>query len=126
MTSTGFWVAAFQQAKGQIEALTVIEDGLLFANAKRIAELAIRNRLPSMGFREYCEAGGLAAYGVDYRQIWRRAAVFVDKIFKGTKPGDLPIEQATRFEFVINLKTARALGLDVPATALTRADEVIE
>jgi putative ABC transport system substrate-binding protein len=118
--------AAFQQAKGQIEALTVIEDGLLFANAKLIAELAIRNRLPSMGFREYCDAGGLAAYGVDYRQIWRRAAVFVDKILKGAKPADLPIEQATRFEFVINLKTAKALGLDVPATVLTRADEVIE
>jgi putative tryptophan/tyrosine transport system substrate-binding protein len=118
--------AAFQQVKGQIEALTVIEDGLLFANAKLIAELAIRNRLPSMGFREYCDAGGLAAYGVDYRQIWRRAAVFVDKILKGAKPADLPIEQATRFEFVINLKTAKALGLDVPATVLTRADEVIE
>ena len=118
--------AAFQQAKGQIEALTVIEDGLLFTNAKLIAELAIRNRLPSMGFREYCDAGGLAAYGVDYRQIWRRAAVFVDKILKGTKPADLPIEQAARFEFVINLKTAKALGLDVPATVLTRADEVIE
>jgi putative tryptophan/tyrosine transport system substrate-binding protein len=98
----------------------------LFANAKLIADLAIRNRLPSMGFREYCDAGGLAAYGVDYRQIWRRAAVFVDKILKGAKPADLPIEQATRFEFVINLKTAKALGLEVPPTLLARADEVIE
>ena len=116
----------FQQAKGQIEGFTVIEDGLLLANAKRIAELATRNRLPGVGFREYCEAGGLAAYGVDFSHIWRRGAVFVDKIFKGTKPGDLPIEQATRFEFVINLKTAKALGLDVPAAMLMRADEVIE
>ena len=118
--------SAFQQAKGQIEALTIIEDGLLLANAARIADLAIRNRLPSIGFREYCEAGGLAAYGVHFPQIWRRGAAFVDKILKGTKPADLPIEQASRFEFVINLKTAKALGLDVPATVLTRADEVIE
>jgi putative ABC transport system substrate-binding protein len=118
--------AAFQQAKGQIDALTVIEDGLLLANAQRIAELAMSNRLPSIGFREYCEAGGLAAYGVDFPQIWRRGAVFVDKILKGARPADLPIEQATRFEFVLNLKTAKALGLDVPATVLTRADEVIE
>ena len=117
---------AFQQAKEQSEALTVIEDGLLLANAKRIAELAIRHRLPIIGPREICEAGGLAGYGVNFPHIWRRGAVFVDKILKGAKPGDLPIEQATRFEFVINLKTARALRLEVPATVLTRADEVIE
>jgi putative ABC transport system substrate-binding protein len=118
--------SAFQQAKGQIEALTVVEDGLLLANAKRIAELAIGNRLPSIGFRKYCEAGGLAAYGVDFPHIWRRGAVLVDKILKGTKPADLPIEQASRFEFVINLKTAKALGLDVSPTLLIRADAVIE
>jgi putative tryptophan/tyrosine transport system substrate-binding protein len=118
--------SAIQQAKGHIEALTVIEDGLLLANAKRIAELAIRNGLPSIGFREYCEAGGLAAYGVDFPSIWRRGAVFIDKILKGTKPADLPIEQAARFEFVINLKTAKILGLEVPPTLLARADEVIE
>ena len=118
--------SAFQQAKERVEALTVIEDGFLLANAKRIAELAAKYRLPSIGFREYCDAGGLASYGVNFPHIWRRGAVFVDKILKGTKPADLPIEQATRFEFVINLKTAKALGVDVPATALTRADEVIE
>jgi ABC-type uncharacterized transport system substrate-binding protein len=118
--------SAIQQTKGQIEALTVIEDGLLLANAKRIAELTIRNRLPSIGFREYCEAGGLAAYGVDFPYIWRRGAVFVDKILKGTKPGDLPIEQAARFEFVINLKTAKILGLDVPLHLQQLADGVIE
>jgi putative tryptophan/tyrosine transport system substrate-binding protein len=118
--------SAFQQAKERVEALTVIEDGFLLANAKRIAELAAKYRLPSIGFREYCDAGGLAAYGVNFPHIWRRGAVFVDKILKGTKPADLPIEQATRFEFVINLKTAKALGVDVPATALTRADEVID
>src|SRR5262249_49358946 len=79
-----------------------------------------------VGFREYCEAGGLAAYGVNFPHIWRRAAALVDKIFKGAKPADLPIEQATRFEFIINLRTARSLGLDIPATLLARADEVIE
>ena len=118
--------SALAQAKSQIEAHTVIDEGLFVANAKRIAELAIRNRLPGVGFREYCEAGGLAAYGVNFPHIWRRGAVFVDKILKGTKPADLPIEQATRFEFIINLRTARSFGLDVPPTLLARADEVIE
>ena len=118
--------SAFAQAKSQIQAHTVIDEGLFIANAKRIAELAIRNQLPGVGFREYCEAGGLAAYGVNFPHIWRRAAVFVDKIFKGAKPADLPIEQATRFEFIINLRTARSLGLDIPLTLLARADEVIK
>jgi ABC-type uncharacterized transport system substrate-binding protein len=118
--------SAFAQAKSQIEAHTVIDEGLFVANAKRIAELAIRNRVPGVGFREYCEAGGLVAYGVNFPYIWRRGAVFVDKIFKGAKPADLPIEQATRFEFIINLRTARSLGLDIPPTLLARADEVIE
>jgi ABC-type uncharacterized transport system substrate-binding protein len=114
------------QAKSQIEAHTVIDEGLFVANAKRIAELAIRNRLPGVGFREYCEAGGLAAYGVNFPHIWRRGAVFVDKILKGSKPADLPIEQATRFEFIINLRTARSFGLDLPPLLVARADEVIE
>ena len=118
--------SAFAQAKSQIEAHTVINEGLFVANAKRIAELAIRNRLPGVGFREYCEAGGLAAYGVNFPHIWRRGAAFVDKILKGTKPADLPIEQATRFEFIVNLRTARSFGLEVPPTPLARADEVIE
>jgi ABC-type uncharacterized transport system substrate-binding protein len=117
---------AFQQAKEQVEALVVVEDGLLFANAKRIAELAVEHRLPSIGFREYCEAGGLAAYGVDFPHIWRRGAAFVDKILKGTKPADLPIEQATRFEFVINLRTAKSFSLDVPLHLQQLANEVIE
>jgi len=118
--------SAFAQAKSQIQAHTVIDEGLFIANAKRIAELAIRNQLPGIGFREYCEAGGLAAYGVNFPHIWRRGAVFVDKIFKGAKPADLPIEQATRFEFIINLRAARSFGLEVPPTLLARADEVIE
>ena len=118
--------SAFAQAKSQIQAHTVIDEGLFIANAKRIAELAIRNQLPGIGFREYCETGGLAAYGVNFPHIWRRGAVFVDKIFKGAKPADLPIEQATRFEFIINLRAARSFGLEVPPTLLARADEVIE
>src|SRR5262245_37047923 len=118
--------AAFAQAKSQIQAHTVIDEGLFIANAQRIAEFAMRNHLPGVGFREYCEAGGLAAYGVNFPHIWRRAAAFVDKIFKGAKPADLPIEQATRFELIINLKTAKALGIEVPASVLARADEVIE
>jgi putative ABC transport system substrate-binding protein len=118
--------AAFELAKSQVEALTVADDGFLIANAGRIAELAIKSRLPSLGFREYCEAGGLAAYGVDFPHIWRGAAAFIDKILKGKKPADLPIEQATRFEFVINLKTARTLGFDVPPAMSARANQVIE
>jgi putative ABC transport system substrate-binding protein len=98
----------------------------LLANRKQIAELAITSRLPSVGFREYCEAGGLAAYGVDFPYIWRRAAVFVDKVVKGAQPADLPIEQASKFEFVINLRAAKSLGLTVPPSLLARADEVIE
>jgi putative tryptophan/tyrosine transport system substrate-binding protein len=117
---------ALEKAKAQIEALIVIEDGLFLANAKHIAEQAMRHRLPSVGFREYCEAGGLMAYAVNFPRIWRGSMVLVDKILKGAKPADLPIEQATRFEFVINLKTAKALGLTVPQILFARADEVIE
>lgn len=84
------------------------------------------NVLPSIGFREYCEAGGLLAYGVDFPLIWRQSAVFVAKTLKGAKPADLPVEQPTKFELVINLKTAKALGLTIPSSLLLRADQVIE
>jgi putative ABC transport system substrate-binding protein len=118
--------AAFELAKFQVEALVVTDDGTFIANPKRIADVAIRNRLPSIGFREYCEAGGLMAYGVDFPVIWRQSAALVDKVLKGVKPADLPIQQATRFELVINLKTAKTLGLTIPPSVLARADEVIE
>ena len=117
---------AFQVAKKQAEALTVPEDGLFQANAGRLAELANKHRLPSIGFRAYSEAGGLLAYGVDFPFIWRQSAVLVDKILKGAKPADLPIQQATRFELVINVKTARALGLTIPMELRARADQLIE
>jgi putative ABC transport system substrate-binding protein len=107
-------------------ALLVFAAGLLFPGARRVAELAAKSRLPSMyELREYVEAGGLISYGADINDIWRRAAVFVDKILKGAKPRDLPVEQPTKFELVINLKTARALGLTIPQSVLLRA-EVIE
>ena len=101
--------------------------GLAFRHTGRINELAARSRLPVMyATRLQAEAGGLISYGPDFKEIWRRAAVFVDKILKGAKPADLPVEQPTKFEMVINIKTAKALGLTIPPSLLARADEVIE
>jgi putative ABC transport system substrate-binding protein len=116
---------AFQQSQRQLQALVVVEDGVFLANARRIAETAIRHRMPTIGFEEYCQAGGLLAYGVDFPYIWRQAGVLVDKIFKGTKPADLPIQQATRFELLLNMGTAKALAFAVPPEVLTRVDRVI-
>ena len=117
--------AAFQLARKQTEALTVPEDGLFLANAGRVAELALKSRLPTIGFREYCEAGGLLAYAVDLPHIWRQGGVLVDRILKGAKPGDLPIQQATRFQLVLNAQTAKALALTIPPELLARTDQVI-
>jgi putative ABC transport system substrate-binding protein len=109
------------------QAVVVVVDPLTVRYRSQIVELAVKNRLPSMyGFREFVDAGGLIAYGVNVPYLCRRAAVYVDKIIKGAKPGDLPVEQPTRFELVVNLKTAKALGLTVPNTLLAIADEVIE
>jgi putative ABC transport system substrate-binding protein len=110
----------------RLEALIVPEDGLFLANRGRIADLAARHRLASIGFREYCEAGGLMAYGVDFPYIWRESAMLVDKILRGAKASELPIQQATRFELVVNLKAAKILGVTVPPPLLARADAVIE
>jgi ABC-type uncharacterized transport system substrate-binding protein len=107
-------------------ALFVLFDPMLFAHRIRIAEFANRNRLPAMyPHREYAEAGGLMAYGTDLRENFRRAATYVDKILKGAKPADLPVEQPTKFELVVNLTTAKTLGLTIPPSLLARADEVI-
>ena len=109
------------------QALVVVVDPLTVRFRGQIVELAMKNRLPAMyGFREFVDAGGLIAYGVNVPYLCRSAAVYVDKIIKGTKPADLPVQQPTRFELVINLKTAKTLGLEVPPTLLARADEVIE
>jgi putative tryptophan/tyrosine transport system substrate-binding protein len=108
-------------------ALLVFASGLLIRSAPRLVELAARNRLPAMyELRLYVEAGGLISYSADLNENWRRAAVFVDKILKGAKPDDLPVEQPTKFELVINLKAAKALDLSVPLTLQAQADEVIE
>jgi putative ABC transport system substrate-binding protein len=98
-----------------------------FANRGVIASLAQKNRLPTMfGSRDFVEVGGLMAYGPGVTELWRRSAMFVDKILKGAKPDALPVEQPTQFELVINLKTAKALGLTIPPSLLRRADEVIQ
>ncbi len=109
------------------QAFVMQGDAVLFNYRGQIAEMALRNRLPAASLqREYAEAGFLLTYGADIRDLYRRAASFVDKIFKGAKPADLPVEQPTKFELVINLKTAKALGIIVPPTLLARADEVLE
>ena len=119
---------AFETATRQrADALFVLIEALTQANAGTIAQLAAKHRLPAMySSREFVEGGGLISYGVNYADLYRRAAVYVDKILTGTKPGDLPIEQPTKFELVINLKTAKTLGLTIPQSLLGRADQVIE
>jgi putative ABC transport system substrate-binding protein len=117
---------AFEALKG-MEALDVLADPLVNTNRVRINTLALGARVPTMhSLREYVEAGGLMSYGASVPAQYRRAADYVDKILRGTKPGDIPVEQPTKFDLVINLTTAKALGLDVPATLLARANEVIE
>jgi putative ABC transport system substrate-binding protein len=119
---------AFEEAtSARAGAIAIMPDPVFVTNLKRIADLAAKNRLPSIfHLREFADAGGLAAYGTDRPDMFRRAATYVDKILKGAKPGDLPIEQPTKFELVVNLKTAKALGIEIPASILARADEVIE
>jgi ABC-type uncharacterized transport system substrate-binding protein len=108
-------------------ALIVESSSMLFTSRTRLADLALKNRLPTVfAQREYAEAGGLMAYAADFSDLFRRTATYVDKILKGAKPGDLPVEQPVKFDFVINLKTAKALGLDVSPTLLGQADELIE
>jgi putative ABC transport system substrate-binding protein len=109
------------------DALVVVIDAITQANQQRIVDLAMKHRLPAIySSREFVDAGGLISYGVSYPDLYRRAATYVDKILKGTKPADLPVVQPTKFELVINLKTAKALGIEVPPTLSARADEVIE
>jgi putative ABC transport system substrate-binding protein len=119
---------AFNEAiKRQVDALYLCSEPLVNAHRVYINRLALGARLPTMhGLREYVESGGLISYGPNVPDMFRRAAEYVDKILRGAKPGDLPVEQPTKFDLVINLKIAKALGLDVPPMLLARADEVIE
>jgi ABC-type uncharacterized transport system substrate-binding protein len=113
--------------KGRVDALYVCLDPLTFTNAARINALALSARLPVMhSIRQQAEVGGLISYGPDFPNMFRRAAEMVDKILRGTKPADIPVEQPTKFDLVVNLKTAKALGLTIPPTLLATADEVIE
>jgi putative ABC transport system substrate-binding protein len=118
---------SIESVKGRAQALYVVTDTLVNVQRVRINSVALAAQLPTMhGFRDYVEAGGLMSYGANYADLWRRAAVYVDKILRGTKPSDIPVEQPTKFDFVFNLTTAKALGLEVPPMLLVRADEVIE
>jgi putative ABC transport system substrate-binding protein len=118
---------AFEELKGRADALYVCIDTVLFAHRIRINTLALSARLPTMlSNREYVAAGGLMSYGPNFLDLFRRAGDYVDKILRGAKPGEIPVEQPTKFDLIINLTTAKALGLTVPPTLLARADEVIE
>jgi putative tryptophan/tyrosine transport system substrate-binding protein len=113
--------------KDHAGAVFVVTTGVLFRERAQIAQLALNNRLPAIfAFREYADAGGLMSYGANLGELFRRAARYVDKILKGAKPADLPVEQPTKFELVINMKTAKALGITIPQPIMLRADQIIE
>jgi putative ABC transport system substrate-binding protein len=120
--------SAFQAAKkGQLAAVTVVSDSVMFAHRRRLLELAAKQRLPTMHTQSlWVHDGGMISYGTYFPDLYRRSAMFVDRILKGAKPGDLPIEQPTKFELVINMKTAKALGFTIPPSLLLRADQVIQ
>jgi putative ABC transport system substrate-binding protein len=121
------FVSAFAaMTKQHVDALAISQDSMINANVGVIANLAARQRLPSIGPVEFAAAGGLIGYGNDIFATYRRASYFVDKIFKGARPADIPIEQPTKFELVVNMKTAKALGITIPQSILVRADRVIE
>jgi putative ABC transport system substrate-binding protein len=125
--ATEFERAFSDMARDRAEALAVDNDALFWDHRKELADLALKHRLPTMSeYRELVEAGGLMAYLVDNPDLYRRAATYVDKMLKGAKPADLPVEQPTKFELIINLKTAKALGLTIPPSVLARADEIIQ
>jgi putative tryptophan/tyrosine transport system substrate-binding protein len=112
--------------KEDVGAFVLLDDSMLIDNAAAISKLALNQDLPSIGFPAYAEADGLLGFGIDFPEIFRRAATFVDKIIKGAKPADLPFERTSKFETVVNLKTAKAIGVELPTSVLLRADQVIE
>ena len=125
-TPEEFSTAFSAVSRSRVQALYLLESPLFYVHRITLAKLASKVRLPTMyGTRAFADAGGLLSYGANYVDQWHRAAEYVDKILKGAKPGDLPIEQPTKFEFVVNLKTAKALGITIPESILVRADEVI-
>jgi putative tryptophan/tyrosine transport system substrate-binding protein len=116
-----------EMTRANADALTVLPSVLFASELRRLADLAVKNRLPAVfPVREFVDAGGLTSYGPDFADGYRRAATYVDKILKGAQPADLPAEQPTKFELVINLKAAKALGLTIPPSVLARADQVVE
>jgi putative ABC transport system substrate-binding protein len=118
---------AFEMLSDRADAIYIVIDALVVTNRASINALALNARLPTMhGNQEAVEAGGLISYGPNFPELWRRSAEYVDKILRGARPADIPVEQPTKFDLVINLKTAKALGLAVPPPVLTRADDVIE
>jgi len=122
-----FETAFRAMARARTDGLLVLPDNMLWTHRARLADLAARSRLPTMfRDREHVVAGGLMAYGASLADLSRRAATFVDKILRGARPADLPVEQPTKFELVVNLRTAKALGLTIPPLVLARADEIIE
>jgi putative ABC transport system substrate-binding protein len=126
-TAEDFDGAFASMARENIGGVFVVPAPITLMQRARLAELALKHRLPTMfGAKENVEAGGLMSYGADRTDLIRRAAVYIDKILKGAKPADLPVEQASKYQLVINLKTAKALGLEIPPSVLARADEVIE
>ncbi|MFL6948917.1 MAG: ABC transporter substrate-binding protein, partial [Xanthobacteraceae bacterium] len=126
-TAEDFDGAFAMMSRERVGGFHVMASPLFLSHRARVSELALKHRLPGMfGTRENVEAGGLMSYSADFNDMMRRAATYVDKILKGAKPADLPVEQASKFQLVINLKTAKALGLDIPANLLALADEVIE
>ena len=125
-TADDFENAFAAALKGRAQALVVGPGQFMFIHQRKVVEFATKNDLPSIyAWKAPASAGGLLAYGVNIPQVYRRAAHYVDKILKGAKPGELPIEQPTKFELVVNLKTAKALGITIPQSILLRADEVI-
>jgi putative ABC transport system substrate-binding protein len=118
---------AIEAFKGQADALYVVTDPLFYANRRQILSVALEARLLTLcNYREYAEEGCLMSYGPNFPDLWRRTADFVDKILRGTQPSDIPVEQPTRFDVVVNLRTAQALGLTVPPLLLFQADQVIQ
>jgi putative ABC transport system substrate-binding protein len=120
-------MAFSDMTSARVGALTLLPSAMFLREHRRLVDLAAKNRLPAVyPQREFVDAGGLMSYGANQPDLFRRAATYVDKILKGAKPGDLPVEQPTKFELVINLKTAKALGLTIPQSVLAHADEVIK